>query len=204
MLLLTLLLLCSCTSGPTAVSPQATVTPVRGLAATSTASASTTGPTPVPSLLDSAPTDCPLLMPPQASDVLGTTLVGGGPAWIRRAYYAPTLHLNQQGYTPWPGTKIIWEIGPNYPQAVTVHVSNLQTGTLAWWGQESNRPPEAGQVLRLDPNHPSGSGPESDHGILPGGWHEWGTYLYLLASGCYTLQVSWPGGQWHAVFAAGR
>jgi hypothetical protein len=132
-------------------------------------------------------------------------IVGSSPAWIRQAYYPTTLHLDQLGYTPWPVTKIIWEIGPDPRQAVMVQVKNVQTGALAWWGEGGDRPPVAGQTLFLDdPNHPNGSGPYSDHGTLPGGWHEWGTGLYILEAGCYEMHVTWPGGQWRGVFAAGR
>ncbi len=134
----------------------------------------------------------------------GIELVGASPAWIRRGYYPTILHLNQLGSTPWPGTKILWEIGPNYSQAVMIQVSNLHTGALAWWGQGGDRPPGAGHTLILAPNHPSNSAPANDHGLLPGGWHEWGTYVYLLEAGCYLMQVSWPSGHWQGVFAAGR
>ena len=204
--LLALLLLGGCGSGQPTTSRQATATLPGVPAATPLPTGTATpgaGPTPVAGLLDPAPTNCPIIAPPQMIQVSGIELAGSSPVWIRGGYSPSTLHLNQIGYTPWPGTKIIWEIGPNYSQAVMVQVKNLQTGALAWWGQ-GDRPPGAGQTLILDPNHPSGSDPYSDHGAGPGGLHEWGTYVYLLAAGCYALQVSWPGGQWRGVFAAGR
>lgn len=209
MILLMLLLLTSCSSPPSPAARQATITWPEVPTATPAPTTSMTpgvGPTPVALLLAPAPTDCPITAPPQTTMMYsgGIELVGASPAWIRRAYYPTILHLNQQGYTAWPGTKILWEIGPNYTQAVTVQVSNLQTGTLAWWGQGGDRPPGAGHTLILAPNHPNGSAPSNDHGILPGGWHEWGTYVYLLEAGCYAIQVSWPSGHWRGVFAAGR
>src|SRR6266566_2473071 len=48
------------------------------------------------------------------------------------------------------------------------------------------------------------TGTQGYHGMPASGWYEWGSFLlYLLTAGCYSMDVSWPGGGWHIVFAAG-
>jgi len=166
---------------------------------------------PVSALLAPAPTNCQLV-PAPASKVFpgdwgnfrgGVTLVGQRDVWLFDGTSPlltasdEILHLNSRGYTPWPGSQIIWEVGPNdlTPQTVTVQVVNQRTGKLAWWNPQGQQPE---QTLRLAENGPTYMGePES-------GWHEWLTKLLIQQAGCYTMQVSWPGGQWLLRFAAGR
>jgi hypothetical protein len=113
-----------------------------------------------------------------------------------------TLNLDQLGYTQWPLTKIIWPLGPDFPPIVTVRVKNLTTGTEAWWdvGNESGgtgAPPPQKPVrpLILDKTG------NRDVGM---GQRDWGTLLYLPQAGCYSMEASWPGGQWRMLFAVGR
>lgn len=207
--LLALLLLNACaqpSSTPprqTAGSPQTTPPP--------TVTAAMPGPSPVASLLGPAPTGCPSTPPPQRLDLPNNWggfigpghLEGKSPVWIPNLDSPTTFHLNPQGYDPWPTTKIIWEIGPDFSQGVQVQVSNLRTGELAWWGQGG--PPQAAtQTLILDLNHSSTGDPDSYHGSRPGGFQEWGTVLYLPAAGCYALDATWAAGQWRLIFSAGR
>jgi hypothetical protein len=166
---------------------------------------------PVPALLALAPTNCQLV-PAPASKVFpgdwgnftrGVTLVGQGDVWLfdgtspLNTTSNEILHLNSQGYTSWPESQIIWEVGPNdlTPQTVVVQVVNQRTGKLAWWNPRGQQPE---QTLRLAETGPNYTGePEP-------GWHEWVTGLLIQQAGCYTMQVSWPGGQWLLRFAAGR
>jgi hypothetical protein len=35
-------------------------------------------------------------------------------------------------------------------------------------------------------------------------WTPYWTLLFITLAGCYELQVSWAGGTWHTIFAAGQ
>jgi hypothetical protein len=207
-----LLLLSSCVPGqattlatPTAT---ATLTPTPAPFPTPTPEAL---PTPVATLLASAPTNCPSAPPLQTMTFAqfggfrgSVTFHGDPPVWIPDGYFPTVLHLNSLGYDPWPGTKIVWEVGPNYPGAAIVEVTNLTTGHLAWWGQGGPIAQSlygAAQALLLDPHT---TGPAAYHGPPEAGWNEYGSFVYLLQAGCYALDATWPGGHWRAIFAAGR
>jgi hypothetical protein len=165
------------------------------------------GPCPVAGFLDPPPQHCPASPPLQV-----LTSSGGGPFYGQSPVWGggpvppgATLHVEDDTPLAWPGDKMIWEVGPNYTQRVTVEVTNLATGERAWWGIGSPNPPES-QTLTLDPNT---TGPARYHGS-PGsgypvaGWSEYGTVLYILAAGCYTMTAIWPEGSWSRTFAAGR
>jgi len=129
--------------------------------------------------------------------VVDTTLYGKAPVW---ADFQPDSGVGPavNHYNPWPGTKILWEVGPNFTQTVTVQVTNTTTGKTTWWDVgEGPLPsiPERPLVLdgKMGGNHPS---PEP-------GWQEWGTWLYVLEEGCYTMDASWPGGHWSLRFTTG-
>jgi hypothetical protein len=196
---------CSTPFSPVPPIPTSTSEPV------STATLFPPGPSPAPSLLDLPPQHCPP-GPPISYKVfpkgwggyqIDQTLTGSSPVW--EDYIAPNRPLHLEiggGYTPWPAMKILWEVGPNYTQSVTVQVTNLQTGELAWWGTGLGAP----RKLVLDQ---SGLEP-GDHGHPEPGWHEWGSGVYILQAGCYAMDVSWPSsdgwsaGHWRIIFAAGR
>ncbi len=144
------------------------------------------GPSPVATLLAQAPQGCPL-GPSLGSKVFpqfnGSPATGSGPVWEFGLPAHATLHLDQLGYTPWPGTKILWPIGPDFPAIVTVRVTNLRTGTEAWWdigvgGPAPNKPVRP-LVLDRTGNR--------------AGFPTWGTGLYIPQAGCYAMTVSWPG-----------
>lgn len=207
------LLLLACEPGPPthARSP----TPTSALAPTATPAPTVAGPSPVASLLDPVPAHCLSTRPPQSITFAHfggfsgrLTLVGTAPVWIPQPYFPTMLHLNQLGFDPWPGTKIVWELGPNAPSSlvVQVQITNRTTGQVAWWGQGG--PPDqhsyrTAQTLVLDPTMRM-AGPAVSHGTSGTGWAEWGSFVYLPQAGCYTLQVNWSGGEWHSWFAAGR
>ncbi len=214
---LLLVVLASCSS-PTASTPQLIATPTIDSAhltafaqpyptypslPTSTPSqAPVPLPTPPRSALASMPTNCPLTAVPGTKVfpkgwggyLQDATLIGRSSVWAG-------MGLQVQVYTgntgdPWTGTKILWEVGQDVTTPVTVRVKNLATGAIAWWGKGS-QPPSA-PVLVLDGRN------EGYHGPAASGWDEWGSFLYVLEAGCYSMDVSWPGGAWHVVFAAGR
>jgi hypothetical protein len=90
---------------------------------------------------------------------------------------------------------------------VTVRVSNLHTGELAWWNLTGEgglpTPADATQTLVLNPLSASNQfyrGAEA----YSTGWHEWGTGLAFFAAGCYAMDVNWSTGHWRIIFAVGR
>jgi len=179
--------------------------PPSSAAPTPTLSTKPTSPsTPVPapttqqfSRLGRVPQDCPPGPTPQPS------LPGIGPAIGSSKVWAigfsgshadipiPSYDTyTQHGWT-W---KIIWEVGPDYTQLVTIRGGELRSGTPLWFQFAGN--PTTSPVL--DPRHPDhpGSSVGTD-------WAEWGSYVFIPRAGCYYLQASWLGGSWRINFAAG-
>jgi hypothetical protein len=197
-----LLLLSACAPG----GPTARATPTATPTATQVPL-----PSPVAGLLDPPPTNCPASPPLQTLSFASfggyippVVFHGSGPVWLGEYNLAgATLNLDFQGPTPWPGTKILWEVGPNYQQPVTITVTNLATSQLAYWSHDNPPPQSVTTALVLDPQHPT-VGVGHDHGAPEPGWHEWGSLLYILSAGCYEARVTWQGGSWGAIFAAGR
>jgi hypothetical protein len=210
--LLVLLLLTGCASASSAA-PRATLT------ATTRPS-----PTPIPKVqlspvltpLAPPPQHCAITPPPQQQTVaqLGPNanaqLVGGGPFWIYGGYYQNVLHLGSFAGPAWPIAKLVVEVGPNYTQPVTLRLRNLETGLLAWWTDGGTPPGAATQTLVLDPLTDTDSVgtvpglPNIPHGEVQPGWREWGIFPLFQAAGCYALEVSWSGGSWQSIFAAGN
>ncbi len=160
----------------------------------STATLFSPGPSPAPSLLAPAPQHCPT-SPPVAFKVfpkgwggymIDQKLTGSGPVW--EDYITPNRPVHVEvgnHYTPWPGTKILWEVGPNYTQPVTIKVTNLRTGELSWWETGLGAP----RTWVLD------SDQQGYHGSPEPEWHEWGSGVLLLQAGCYAMDVGWPRSQ---------
>ena len=204
--LLVLLLLTACSSGQGLSSPSPTVKPqptqqtAPGLSPVVQRPTQQTspGPSPVATLLAPAPQDCPS-GPALGSKVFpqfnGSPATGSGPVWESGLPPNATVNVDDLGYTPWPGTKILWPIGPDFPNIVTVRVTNLRTGTEAWWDIGAGDPPPSMPVrpLILDGAGNRGGGPPT-----------FGADLYLPQAGCYAMSVSWPDGQWRLLFAVGR
>jgi hypothetical protein len=206
--LVSLLTLVACTPEPTA--RQLTPTPF---------TLPTPLPTPTPGLLPppvtgplaTAPTDCATVDPPQTltlpPDFGGgfhggsLTVHGSSPAW---ALGLPsTLQVPQpSAQQPYPSAKVMWIVGPNYFQPVTLSGREVRSNAPLWFEVY------AGGVLAtsvfttsatLDPGAPNrdSANPSS------GWWNIWGIGLLVLSAGCYELDVSWSGGSWRTVYAAG-
>lgn len=203
--LLVLLLLTACSAGQGLSSPSPTVRPqptqqtspgLSPVVQRPTQQISP-GPSSVVTLLASAPQDCPS-GPSLGSKVFpqfsSAPLIGNGAVWESGLPANATLHLNELGYTPWPVTKILWPIVPNFPDLVVVRVTNLRTGSEAWWDIGEGGPPPK------KPVRPLVLGPTGNRAGFP----TWGTGLYFSQAGCYAMTVSWSGGQWRVLFAVGR
>lgn len=162
-------------------------------------------PFPLGAPLAPPPTDCPVAPPIQTLTLtqLGNfsgsvRLYGAPPVWIPSEYFPhSTLHLDRSGFSgvdPYPGTKILWELGPDATPDVVARATDLRTGALGWWGNGNTNP--------YTPAFSVQGG--RDNGEVDTGWHEWDSDLFIPAAGCYALDVSWPGGSWRTIFAAGR
>jgi hypothetical protein len=87
---------------------------------------------------------------------------------------------------------MFWVIGPHrYPRVVTVRAFALDTGEMAWWGGDNPQVP----VLVMNPalDYPTAVS-----------WVTYRMFLFMTHAGCYELQVSWDGGGWYTIFAAGQ
>ena len=97
--------------------------------------------------------------------------------------------------------KIIWEVGPSYKGLVALRGVNLQNGTPLWFQFLTDDPTITPLLDPRHPNHPVSKVGED--------WVEWGSYVYLPATGCYASEASWPSqanwpsGSWRVTFAAG-
>jgi hypothetical protein len=199
------LLLTACSTGQTPAAPSSSATKAPGKQAEASPTSTTMplptqqtspGPSPVSSLLAPTPQHCPTAPLPGSTTLSGWgKVIGKGPVWEFGFPPNGTLHLNQYGETPWPVTKIMWPLTPGFPSFVVVRVINLSTGIQAWWDIGQGAPPPNQPVRPLimnqNPNRVSSQG-------------GWGTLLYLPQAGCYSMQVTWSGGQWRLLFAAGR
>ncbi|MDQ6662633.1 MAG: SRPBCC domain-containing protein [Chloroflexota bacterium] len=199
-ILLLPLFLVGCTSTETPHTQSTSLKP------TPKASAVTALPTSVSSepKLAPVPRNCPISTPirrlifSELSPVIGTSPVWAswppGPSIFRsppRSIY-PSSYEAPYG---WAITKIVWEVGPNYPQSITVRGYDLSDQTPLMI-QLLDNTPTVDTVL--DPQHP-------DHpvSVIGNGWAEWGSYIVVPKAGCYTLDVSWSTGHWDITFAFG-
>jgi hypothetical protein len=177
-----------------------------------------TRPSPVAGLLDPAPVNCPRLAPLQTLAVRDfgggfsgdVTFQGASPAWeLGLPINDGTLHLNEQGVVSFPSTKVMWVVGPNYEKAVVLVGHEVRTGKSLWFqvypsNSVPTSNPDADSTFTtravLDPAAPNRGGATNGTGH----WNIWGIGIGVLTAGCYELDVSWPEGSWHALFAAGR
>jgi hypothetical protein len=193
-LVLVLIILASCSSGNPLVPLKPTPTPGIDF------------PSPAPTEVGPAPQNCPKTSPLPETKVfpagwggylVNTTLYGKTPVW---SDFQPDMQVGPvpNHYNPWPGTKVLWEVGPNVTQTVTVRVTNTTTGKAAWWDVGEGAPPPSSPERPLVLDGTLGG----NHGSPEPGWQEWGTWLYILEAGCYSMDVSWPGGHWRLLFSS--
>jgi hypothetical protein len=164
-------------------------------------------PLPVTRALALPPTNCPTAPPLTTVTVAAfdgffggpVQLTGRAPVWIVTGYLPPRVVVFKE--TPpssaaapqWPSIPVIWAIGPNAHPTVTVQVRDLQSHTLAWWGAGGESGPQM-PILTLAPPTDTPT-PSYDAGA------PW--LLFITRAGCYKMDVTWPGGSWSFIFAAG-
>jgi hypothetical protein len=124
-------------------------------------------------------------------------LSGHAPVWIPAAYLPQKVTGIPEQAAPsdampawWPSIFILWEIGPTSHPTATVRVRDLYTGALAWWSGDGSTPQAS--TLILPPGGP-----------MPTGYSSYRTELFITQSGCYQMTVTWSGGSWSYIFAAG-
>lgn len=214
--LIVVLAVSACSASPRAVQPSPT------------SAADTQAPTPLPTqpvnrppspvagLLGPAPSSCPVVSPPSTyheADFGGgftgsVTFQGSAPAW--EMGLGSPLNLEQySGAVPYPSTKVMWVVGPNYAQPVTLTGHELQTGAALWFqvypsnGVPTSNPDALSVYTTravLDPAAPNRGSTDNSTGH----WNIWGIGVIVLAAGCYEVDVASAGGGWKMVFAAGR
>jgi hypothetical protein len=165
-------------------------------------------PLPITSALGLPPTNCPFAPPLTTVTVAAfdgfyggpVQLTGHAPVWMVTGYLPPRVLWLQEPTPPspanpeWPAIPIIWAIGPNAHPTVTVRVHDLQSSTLAWWGTGGESGP---QVPILTLNQPTDI-PATQSYVAGAPW-----LLFITRAGCYQMDVTWPGGSWSLIFAAG-
>lgn len=161
-------------------------------------------PTPLIGLLGPAPANCQQTSPPDTR-LFGPLdgfqsqfpVHGGGPIWQTSDLYS--LHLNSLGFAPLPSTKMLWAVGPNNDQTITIKGSDLLSGVPMFVDMYDASVPTTVGVFPPGPGNRGG-------GTTPDGnrWAIWGTGLVFVKAGCYRLTASWPGGSWEETFAVGR
>lgn len=184
-----------------AVSPYATET-----AQPSPTPVLTPTPLPIVGALGLPPTNCPTLASLDTmtvSDLDGSTtlvqLFGRRPVWV--PYLAPGFVISIYQPTPspssssWPSTQLMWVLGPDVHPVVTVRATDLRTGGAVWWSIGPSSSPLV-PLLTLNSNLNPSAPTEK--------WMVFVTEMYILHADCYELDVSWSGGAWQAIFAAGR
>jgi hypothetical protein len=175
-------------------------TPTRVAAATVTPTATPIIPTPLPAsgLLAPPPPDCPaavslgsiIAQPAGFSEPV--QMFGRSPVWVPEPFLPqnPAYVSRPSGTYPYPQLKIVWEIGPTQHPEVTARVTDVRTAELAWWTNLAGTP--ATPVFDIP------AGPAAYFGWLGGP-----SVVAITHAGCYRLDVSWNGGGWYIIFAAG-
>jgi hypothetical protein len=209
-LLALLVTLAACASP--AVRTQPTPTPASTPSPTAT---SVPFPSPLTRPLGLAPKSCPAGPPLDTftiDDTFGGGFVGGdvfagrSPVWTLYLNTGTTLSLESFAGTvtpsPYPATKVMWIVGPNYHQPVTLSGHELSTGAPVWFDLSAvgSGPGNPMTTAVLDPANPN----RGDTGNTSGLWNIWGILLYFFAAGCYQIDAAWAGGSWQVLVAVGR
>lgn len=167
-------------------------------------------PTPFTPPLGPVPASCaPSATQPSVGGIPnGATAVGSGSVWLdafdgARATIAIARDASDAySLYGWP-IRFALAFKSGFTQPVTLRGESLADGHPLWilFGDPIGDPDGTPvPVFTLDPGDAQSLGVNGDST----GTRWWNGSLYLPGSGCFALEASWPGGQWRAVFAAGR
>jgi hypothetical protein len=172
-------------------------------------------PSPLTGLLGPTPTHCPA-GPPLVTFTIDATFGGGfvggdvfagrSPVWTTGLNAGASLQLESFAGTvtpsPYPLTKVMWIVGPNYHQPVMLSGHELSTGAPVWFDLSAVGSGPGNPMTRavLDPAAPN----RGDTGNARGTWNIWGILIYFFSAGCYQIDAAWASGSWQVVFAVGR
>jgi hypothetical protein len=207
------LTLTACTGSP---APQAEHPPT--VSASTLTSPAQLSPTPSPSpfggasaQLGSLPLTCPsssIHMPKTISPQFAPA-VGAGPAWgVGISSYQqvplalvwdPGTALTTHEEYGW-GHKLLWVVATHLQGAVTIHGTNLRTGTPVYPDAEYAEASSTPAALILNPSDPTVVSQDANRDDQ---WTQFPGGLTVPGAGCYSLEATWPGGSWHLTFAAG-
>ncbi len=195
-------------SGPPVTSPSPSPAP--------TPSSIVPGVTPPPAVasLGSVPRDCaPSVLPSGMTlhdfggGFIGTVRFRGrAPVWTlglpdNGILRLPPVSDNTQRF---PTLKVMWIVGPNETQPVTVRGRDRATGSPLWFqvypsNATADLPSSYTTTLQLDPSAPNWGYAQNSRGD----WSIWGIGVGARAAGCYQLSVSSSKGTWTARLAIG-
>ncbi|MGH2485615.1 MAG: hypothetical protein ACRDHE_06355, partial [Ktedonobacterales bacterium] len=105
--------------------------------------------------------------------------------------------------------KVMWVVGPNVAQPVTLTGHDLRSGAALWFqvypsnGVPTDNPDAISIYTThavLDPAAPNRGSTDN----TTGHWNIWGVGIIVLSAGCYQLDVTSASGSWTTIFAAGR
>lgn len=134
----------------------------------------------------------------------GDVFVGRSPVWNLGLNTGESVSLESfpaQTVTSssYLSTKVMWVVGPNYHQPVTLTGHDLSTGAPVWFDLSAvgSSPGNPMRTAVLDPANPN----RGDTDNARGTWNIWGILLYFFAAGCYQITAAWSGGSWQIVVA---
>lgn len=209
-----LVVLAGCDLGSASRASAATPTPLPSVTPLPTPLASATPGQQLPAFsggLGAAPASCPASPPLQTYQATNfgggfsqdIAFQGGPPVW--ELGLGPVVHLQRDPTTGYYDTKVMWVVGPNVSQPVTLTAPAVQGGTPLWFdvyprnGATGNTQDIYGTSALLDPGAPNRGGTDNSTGH----WNIWGIGMIALSAGCYDVTASWAGGSWHTIVAFG-
>lgn len=190
--------------------PIASTAPITPIPTTSSQPPTANGP------LGPAPTNCPASPPLQTLNQNNfgggfsspISFQGGSLVWFLGLPQAGgTVQLYQDTVHSYSSTKVMWVVGPNYAQVVTLSGREVHTGAPLWFEiYPSNSMPISDTTpstyetqAQLDPAAPNRGSTDNSTGH----WNIWGIGMIALTAGCYELDATWSGGGWQAIYAIG-
>ncbi len=218
--LLILLLVCAgcgnSTVQPITSRTQASTPPIAGTAPITPLPITGSQPPTASGPLGPAPTTCPASphLQTMTQDHFGggfsspISFQGGSFVWqLGLPTDGSPIQLHQDNVHSYSSTKVMWVVGPNYAQVVTLSGHEVHTGAPLWFEiYPSNSQPISSSTpstyytqAPLDPAAPNRGSTDNSTGH----WNIWGIGLIALTAGCYELDATWSGGGWQAIYAIG-